>query len=326
MTGPPVDRQVSYSPAYTLVPTYECFNRCTYCNFRVDPGQGEWLPLTEAAAILKALQSTPVREILILSGEVSPESRQRSAWHQHLWDLADLALELGFWPHTNAGPLSGPEMAQLREVNVSLGLMVEQTSPRLEQTVHRHAPSKGIALRLQQLEQAGELRIPFTTGMLLGIGETAAERLATLEAIGQCHRRWGHIQEVILQPHSPGANQADPLPAFALEELPALVALARQVLPPEIALQVPPNLVNQPEILLACLEAGARDLGGLSPRDEVNPAYPQPDPQALANLLAHHQWFLVPRWPVYPQHLDWLPAPLGRRLDRNPAKIISNLI
>ena len=177
---------VTYSPAYTLVPTYECFNRCSYCNFRTDPGTSSWLNLVEAKEKLTKLQnySYKVSEILLLSGEVHPASSQRQEWFQRIYDLCQLALSLGFFPHTNVGPLSFTEMAKLKKVNVSMGLMLEQLTPRLLQTVHRHAPSKVPALRLQQLEWAGELAIPFTTGLLLGIGETLADCWQTLEARG----------------------------------------------------------------------------------------------------------------------------------------------
>ena len=121
----------TYSPAYTLVPTYECFNRCTYCNFRVDPGQDEWLSLTTAEAQLRQLQAQGVIEILILSGEVQAKSSRRSLWFQRIYDLCELALNLGFLPHTNAGILQFEEMAQLKAVNVSMGLMLEQMTPTL---------------------------------------------------------------------------------------------------------------------------------------------------------------------------------------------------
>jgi len=298
---------ITFSPAYTLVPTYECFNRCTYCNFRVDPGQDVWVSLSEAETRLQRVCSQGAIEILLLSGEVHPRSPQRANWLQHIYDLAELALSLGLLPHTNVGPLSFDEMARLKAVNVSMGLMLEQVTPRLLETVHRHAPSKVPQLRLQQLTWAGELRIPFTTGLLLGIGETPAERWATLEAIAQVQEQWGHIQEVILQPHSPGQNQVWPGEAFAPEELIEVIATARQILPDSITLQVPPNLIQQPDLLLACLAAGARDLGGIGPRDEVNPDYSHPEVETLAAILAREKWHLVPRLPIYPQYDDWLP-------------------
>ncbi len=174
---------VTYSPAYTLVPTYECFNRCTYCNFRVDPGQSPWLTLAVAQQQLEKLHSQGICEILVLSGEVHPRSPKRESWFGRIYDICQLALSMGFLPHTNAGPLSFAEMEKLKQVNVSMGLMLEQLTPKLLQTVHRQAPSKVPSLRLQQLEWAGELRIPFTTGLLLGIGETSADWWETLEAI-----------------------------------------------------------------------------------------------------------------------------------------------
>jgi 7,8-didemethyl-8-hydroxy-5-deazariboflavin synthase len=309
-----VSLTVTYSPAYTLVPTYECFNRCTYCNFRVDPKQDEWMTLAQAEVILRSLQEQGVIEILVLSGEVHPKSDRRSAWFQRIYDLCELSLSLGFLPHTNAGLLTREEMAQLKTVNVSMGLMLEQMTPSLLQTVHRHAPSKVPALRLQQLEQAGELQIPFTTGLLLGLGETEADWMETLEAIAQVHDRWGHIQEVILQPHSPGQHQAWQGEAFAVEQLVQLVAIARHLLPSDIVLQIPPNLIPQAPQLIACLQAGASDLGGISPKDEVNPDYPHPRDENLAAMLQPAGWHLQPRLPIYPQHDDGLPDYLRARV------------
>jgi len=301
---------VTYSPAYTIVPTYECFNRCAYCNFRADPGKSPWLTLSAAEAQMRRLQAEGVCEILILSGEVHPHSSQRQAWFQLIYDLCELALSLGFLPHTNVGPLSFAEMAQMKMVNVSMGLMLEQLTPQLLKTVHLKAPSKVPLLRLQQLAMSGELEIPFTTGLLLGIGETQKDWLETLAAIAQLHQRWGNIQEVILQPYSPGTQQTCDAPAFDPHQLPEVVAVAREILPSDITLQIPPNLVKDPSWLLACLEAGARDLGGIGPKDEVNPDYPHLDHQALVEILEPAGWQLVPRLPVYSQYNSWLPERL----------------
>jgi 7,8-didemethyl-8-hydroxy-5-deazariboflavin synthase len=300
------DRIVTYSPAYTVVPTYECFNRCSYCNFRTEPGKSPWLTLAEAEGKLSKLKCQGVCEILILSGEVHPHSSRREAWFRRIYDICELALSLGFLPHTNAGPLSYEEMAQIKMVNVSMGLMLEQLTPQLLQNVHRHAPSKIPEVRLQQLEWAGKLQIPFTTGLLLGIGETPEDWWETLEAIANLHSSYGHIQEVILQPHSPGHQQSWDAPAFNPRQLPEVIAQARQILPADITIQIPPNLVSEASWLIACLEAGARDLGGIGPKDEVNPDYPHPSYQQLTEILAPAGWNLVPRLPIYPQYDAWL--------------------
>ncbi|MDG2989440.1 7,8-didemethyl-8-hydroxy-5-deazariboflavin synthase subunit CofG [Candidatus Synechococcus calcipolaris G9] len=292
-------QRITYSPAFTLVPTYECFNRCTYCNFRQEIGQASWLSIDQATQILKSLQGKETIEILILSGEVHPQSRHRSTWVDHSFHIAQLALEYGFLPHTNIGPLSRLEMEKLRTVNVSMGLMLEQLTPTLLDTVHRHAPSKDPHLRLGQLEQAGALGIPFTTGLLLGLGETAQDWQDTLGAIAASFHRWGHIQEVILQPYRSGQTQLAPLPDFPLDQLPQVVAIARSILPAEITIQIPPNLVNHPGILLDCLAAGARDLGGIVPQDHVNPDYDHAPLSILKQLLANQGWQLQPRFPVY---------------------------
>jgi 7,8-didemethyl-8-hydroxy-5-deazariboflavin synthase len=314
---------VTYSPAYTLVPTYECFNRCTYCNFRTDPGQDQWMTLEKAENILRSLQSQDVIEILILSGEVHPNHPQRSAWFQRIYDLCQMAIDLGFLPHTNAGILSYNEMAQLKSVNASMGLMLEQVTPKLLQTVHRYAPSKIPSVRLQQLQWAGELKIPFTTGLLLGIGETQQDRIDTLKTIANIHLQHHHIQEVILQPHSPGTQQSHIESAFQAEQLVEVIAIARQILPTNIALQVPPNLISIHE-LLACLKAGANDLGGISPKDEVNPNYPHPKDQKLASILKQAGWYLHPRLPTYPQHEPWLPHRLQQSVQHWRQSLLSH--
>ncbi|PSF36614.1 7,8-didemethyl-8-hydroxy-5-deazariboflavin synthase subunit CofG [Aphanothece hegewaldii CCALA 016] len=307
-------KTITYSPSYTLVPTYECFNRCTYCNFRVAPSQDDWLSLSQAQKILHSLQPQSVSEILILSGEVHPQSPRRKAWFQRIYDLCQLSLDMGFFPHTNAGPLSYNEMAQLKQVNVSMGLMLEQITPKLLKTVHHHAPSKIPEVRLQQLEWAGELKIPFTTGLLLGIGETETDRWDTLEVITAIQSRWGHIQEVILQPHCVGSHQSLTESQFTLDQFPDIVKKAREILPESIAIQIPPNLISSPNILLLCLEAGATDLGGISPKDEVNPDYPHLLHQTLVNLLESAGWKLIPRLPVYPHYYDWLSPSLRKNM------------
>ena len=228
---------VTYSPAYTIVPTYECFNRCTYCNFRSEPAKSPWLTLGEAQEILSQLKNHNVCEILILSGEVHPDSARREPWFERIYDLCLLALEMGFLPHTNVGPLSWTEMQKLKSVNVSMGLMLEQLTPKLLNTVHRYAPSKLPEVRSQQLQRAGELKIPFTTGLLLGIGETESDWWETLVAISESHKLYHHIQEVILQPHSPGTVQTLDAPPFNPHKLPEVIAKAREILPADITIE-----------------------------------------------------------------------------------------
>ncbi|MEO1070481.1 MAG: 7,8-didemethyl-8-hydroxy-5-deazariboflavin synthase subunit CofG, partial [Cyanobacteria bacterium J06638_6] len=297
-------RAVTYSLAYTLVPTYECFNRCTYCNFRADVGQSPWLSLEAVAHRCELLRHRGVCELLVLSGEVAPHSPRRTDWVNRIYQICRLALDAGLLPHTNAGPLRRDEMVRLQQVNVSMGLMVEQVTPKLLETVHRHAPSKRPEVRLQQLQWAGELGIPFTTGLLLGLGETESDWVDALEAIAALHNRYGHVQEVILQPHSPGQRQLQTGTALDEAALVRAVQLAKDHLPADVVIQIPPNLIS-PAGLLACLDAGARDLGGISPIDEVNPDYDHPTPALLQAAIAPSGWQLQPRLPVYPQYDAW---------------------
>jgi FO synthase subunit 1 len=176
-------------------------------------------------------------------------------------------------------------------------------------------------LRLQQLFWAGELRIPFTTGILLGIGETEEDCWDSLKAIAEIQQNYGHIQEVILQPHSVGSKQGFQGSEFSISQLPQIIAKARDILPSSITLQIPPNLIPDASCLLDCLEAGARDLGGIGPVDEVNPDYAHLHHQKLVNILKKNNWELVPRLPIYPQYYHWLSSELRIKVEKWQEKI-----
>lgn len=308
---------ITWSPSVTLVPTRVCFNACGYCSFRRSPQPGELVGealrdgLDDATARARLASRPQAREVLLLSGELPPGSRGRPQWFARLRQLSGLALAAGRLAHTNAGPLSLPEMACLGRLNPSLGLMLEGLGPAYD-ALHRHAPSKQLAVRLQQLEQAGRLGIPFTTGLLLGVGESAAERRDSLELIALLQGRWGHIQEVILQPWRPDGDAAAVLPPELVNAVLTTIAEARQILPPEVHLQLPPNLWPG-ERLSDALEAGIDDLGGIDTGDVINPAYPQPTPAQLTDLLARQGWRLRPRLCVHERWMSWLPWPLRRR-------------
>lgn len=313
---------ITYSPAHTIVPTYECFNRCSYCNFRIEPNTSDSLSHSEVLNILQKLDQTRVAEILVLSGEVHPNSDRRKEWFTKVQEICEMSLRLGFLPHTNVGPLSWYEMKQLKEVNVSMGLMLEQLDSKFMKTVHKHAPSKKPELRLQQLEWAGKLRIPFTTGLLLGIGETMSDIKKSLIAISEIHHQWGHIQEVILQPHSIGTQQELDFPRFDPEKLPQVIIQARKILPKEVSIQIPPNLVPEPNFILECLAAGATDLGGISPIDEVNPDYPHPTYKSLSAILHPAGWSLEPRLPIYKKYYSWLSPTLQKAISRKKNNLV----
>ncbi len=312
-------RSITWSPSVTLVPTHGCFNACGYCGFRrsLRPAELQGGGLSDALGEIEAwahlAQRPAAREVLLLSGELPPGSPGRRAWFRRLLSLSRLALAAGRLPHTNAGPLSGGEMAALGRLNPSMGLMLEGLGPAYD-AQHRHAPSKTLAQRLAQLEQAGRLGIPFTTGLLLGLGESPAERRDALELIALLQRNWGHIQEVILQPYRPPQVPPEPLSNAEQQDLLTLIAEARRILPPEVHLQLPPNLWPL-ETLPDALEAGIDDLGGIDTDDVINPAYPQPSPQALAQRLERAGWQLQPRLCVHDAWIPRLPSPLRRRVE-----------
>jgi FO synthase subunit 1 len=318
-------RCVTWSPSLTLVPTRSCFNACSYCSFRRPPDPADPLAdaLSEAEALEQLRRRPAAAEVLLLSGEVAPASPWRRAWFGRLLALSRLALAEGRLPHTNAGPLSRAEMAALGRLNPSLGLMLEGVGPAIE-AQHRHAPGKRLELRLAQIDQAGRLGIPFTSGLLLGLGESRAERRAALALLAEQQRRWGHLQEVILQPWRPDGAAAGPLDGARCDELLHTIAEARRILPPEVHLQLPPNLWPL-DRLAEALEAGINDLGGIDSLDVINPAYPQPTPALLAQRLAAAGWELRPRLCVHGRWLRRLPAPLARRAAAVQARLLASV-
>jgi FO synthase len=315
---------VTYSPKVFLPVTNLCRDRCTYCTFRKDPGDPDaWTMLPEDIAAWSVRgRALGCKEALLCLGD-KPEIAFReyratlaSLGHattaEYVERASAIALECGLLPHTNAGLLTGDEMARLRDVNVSLGLMLENVSPRLRERgqVHQWAPDKDPALRLRMLREAGELRIPFTTGLLIGIGETIAERVDTLIAIRDLHRAHGHIQEVIVQnfrakPTIPLADAPEP----GAVDLARTIAVARLLLDPEVSVQAPPNLSPDDHALL--LRAGLNDWGGISPLtpDYVNPEAPWPHVAALAETCRAAGYQLAERLAIYPRYIEepgWL--------------------
>ena len=315
---------VTYSPKVFLPVTNLCRDRCTYCTFRKDPGDPDaWTMLPEDIAAWSTRgRALGCKEALLCLGD-KPEIAFReyrttlaSLGHattaEYVERASAIALECGLLPHTNAGLLTGDEMARLRDLNVSLGLMLENVSPRLRERgqVHQWAPDKDPALRLRMLREAGELRIPFTTGLLIGIGETLAERVDTLVAIRDLHRAHGHIQEVIVQnfrakPTIPLADAPEP----DAVDLARTIAVARLLLDPEVSVQAPPNLSPDDHALL--LRAGLNDWGGISPLtpDYVNPEAPWPHVAALGDTCRTAGYRLAERLAIYPRYIEepgWL--------------------
>ncbi len=309
---------LTYSPKVFLPLTNLCRDRCTYCTFRRDPGEpGEWtMSPAEISDCSARGRQLGCSEALMCLGD-KPEVAFRGFkdfLNSHGVDstagyvalACRLALAEGLLPHTNAGLLDKREMADLRPLNVSMGLMLENISPRLRARgmPHQWAPDKEPSARLRMIEEAGRLRIPFTTGILIGIGETEAERIASLLAIGRLHRRYGHIQEVIVQnfrakPETPMSQASEPED----DEMVRTVAIARLVLGEEMNLQAPPNL--SPAAHARLIGAGINDWGGISPltMDYVNPEAPWPHIDRLSETCRGEGFELVPRLPVYDEFI-----------------------
>jgi FO synthase len=312
-------RRATYSPKVFLPVTNLCRDRCSYCSFRRSPGDpGEWtMTPAEIGDQLARGRAQGCTEALLCLGD-RPESAFRdyrrllASWgHESTASYLDwasrAALERGLLPHTNAGLLTRAEMARLKETNVSLGLMLESASPRLcaPGMPHHRAPDKRPDRRLTMIEQAGELRIPFTTGILVGIGETPLERVEALLAIRHLARAHGHVQEVIVQ--SFRAHPETPMRAAGEvtdDEIARVVAIARLVLDEDVSVQAPPNL--NPGATELLLRAGINDFGGISPvtPDYINPRHAWPHVEKLREACARAGFELAPRLPIYDGYVD----------------------
>jgi FO synthase len=304
--------RITYSPKVFIPLTQLCRDRCGYCTFAQAPAHlpSPYLSPDEVLAIAERGALAGCHEALFTLGE-QPEDRypQAREWLstngydstvEYLAAMCALVLtETGLLPHANAGALSRAELTALREVSIGQGMMLESLNPDL--AAHRGAPDKTPQRRLATLQAAGELAIPFTTGILVGIGESTADRIAALQAIAEAHRRHGHVQEVIVQNFlpKPGTAMREHAPCPPAEQLQA-IALARLILPPDVHVQAPPNLTDDAALLL---DAGIDDFGGVSPVtiDHVNPERPWPQLEALRAVTESRGLTLAPRLTIYPE-------------------------
>ncbi len=310
---------ISYSRKVFIPLTRLCRDVCSYCTFAHAPQLGVrgYLTPDEVLAIAKAGQAADCTEALFTLGD-KPELRYKAAREElatlgyastidYLHAMCALVLrETTLLPHVNPGVMTRDEMARLREVSASQGLMLESTSERLCEKGGPHfgSPDKHPAARLETLRLAGELKIPFTTGILIGIGETRAERIDALVAIRDLHQRYGHIQEVIIQNfRAKPATRMATAPHAPHEELLWTIAVARMILGAQMNLQAPPNLSagNSGELIAA----GINDWGGVSPvtPDHVNPEAPWPAIEELRRITAAQGKELVARLPSYPSYV-----------------------
>ncbi len=337
-------RRVTFSRNLTLSLSRTCRCYCKYCAFATHKPH-LYAPEEVRRILDDAATRHRVKELLVLTGE-KPEVNAGVAARLAEYGFGDFvsyvvwtceqALERGLLPHTNLGVLRREDLERLREVTASQGLMLESVNPDL--VVHQGSPTKDPAVRLESIAAAGELKIPFTSGILVGIGESEDERVAALEALAAVHQRYGHIQEVILQnfvPHQSyygrepaqiadaatreywrtGVSNGPQLdaPAWAtpvgIEAMKRLVTEARRLMP-DVGIQVPPNLSDW---WIELVRAGATDLGGLSANgDHISPEHPFPSPALARKRLAAEGFALTERLCVYPEYIEptWLSRPV----------------
>jgi 7,8-didemethyl-8-hydroxy-5-deazariboflavin synthase CofG subunit len=327
---------VTYSRKVFIPLTNLCRDYCGYCVFRRDPGQPGAHTMTpeEVLAVARAGEALGCTEALFSLGDkpelLFPELRDtlerlgyRSTLH-YLEAMCELVLrETSLLPHPNPGLMSGEWIHRLATVSPSMGLMLETTNAQLMRpgAAHDNAPDKAPSKRLRTIEEAGKQKVPFTTGLLIGIGETAEDRVDTLLAIRDLHRRFGHIQEVIVQnfrakPGIPMAGQPEP----SHGEMLRAVAVAR-LLMPNVNIQAPPNL-SEP-YYDDLLDSGINDWGGVSPLtpDYINPEKPWPHVEQLRRRTEAKGFELRQRLPVYPEFLPALMAKPGLLSERLHAAV-----
>ncbi len=266
---------VTYSKNVFIPVTNICRNRCGYCGFRREPGQpgSRLMKPEEVISILENGVKAGCTEALFTFGERAEEvsgysvmldELGYSSTLEYVLFLCETAIDIGILPHTNAGIMTRSELEALRPLNASMGLMLESTAVL---DAHKDCPGKIPERRLETIREAGRLKIPYTTGLLIGIGESRADRIESLEAIAALHREYGHIQEVIIQNFAPKPGTAmENFPEPTVEEMMDAVALAARILPHDVAVQVAPNLID-PKALIAKL--------GDIPLKERLPVYPQ---------------------------------------------------
>ncbi|MDD1763723.1 MAG: 7,8-didemethyl-8-hydroxy-5-deazariboflavin synthase CofG [Methanobacteriaceae archaeon] len=309
---------ITFSKNVFIPLTNVCRNDCGYCTFRQDPQDPQANLLLNPEEVKKIVENGHdhgCREALFTFGEHADESPQvREALHKtgyenildYLYSLCQETLEkTDLLPHSNPGVLEKSELKMLREVNASMGLMLETTSERIMNTVaHQHSPGKDPKKRIKTLKNAGKLKIPFTTGLLIGIGESVEERAQSLLEIRRLQDKYGHIQEIIIQNFrsKPGITMQD-YPEPSLAEMIRTVAATR-ILFPDCGIQVPPNLnLEAAQIFLL---AGADDWGGVSPLtpDHVNPEAPWPEVEELRSITEDLGFKLKERLPVYNKFIN----------------------
>ena len=315
---------VSYSRKVFIPVTHLCRDTCHYCTFVTVPGKlraqgmGMYMEPDEILDVARRGAELGCKEALFTLGDRPetrwPEARQwldERGYDSTLDYVRAMAIrvleETGLLPHLNPGVMSWSELSRLKPVAPSMGMMLETTSRRLFETkglAHYGSPDKDPEVRLRTLDDAGRLSIPFTTGLLVGIGETLTERADTLHAIRRSHKEFGHVQEVIVQNFRAKEHTAMASPDAGIEDFLATVAVTRLVLGPKMRIQAPPNLVSRSECL-ALIGAGVDDWGGVSPLtpDHVNPERPWPALDELAAVTAEGGYDLVQRLTAQPPYV-----------------------
>ena len=305
-----------------------CKDTCSYCTYKAEPGESKLSLMSkqQISELLQLAKKYKCVEVLFVTGE-KPEEKYQEARNwlkengfrtttEYLIHASELALESGLFPHTNAGNLNFEEMKELKKTNVSMGVMLENVSERLTKKGMPHylAASKRPKTRLKVLENSGKLRIPMTTGILVGIGENIGEIIDSIFAIKQLHQRYGNIQEVILQNFQPKSNTVMQNTPSANENYFKIVVALTRIIMPQMNIQIPPNL--SPKSYQNFLSVGINDWGGISPLtpDFVNPEFSWPKINKVSQDSKNAGFKLKCRFPIYPEFFSFVSKELRSKM------------
>ncbi len=327
---------ITYSRNFTLSLSNYCINQCGYCfyNYKIPKIQGEGnvilLSSEQMTALIQKGLDYNCKEVLLMSGERPDkflevkselENRNYSDFIEFVKDICTSLLDFNLLPHTNIGLLNYDDMKELKNYNASMGLMLESTNMKLFEkgSVHENSPSKLPTKRIEHINNAGKLKIPFTTGLLLGIGESIEDRIKDLYLIKDIHKKYGHIQEVILQNFvNKEGVPYQPKNPISIDEILRTIGIAKIIFENEIPVQVPPNLVNGFEKVF--IDMGIDDFGGISPftLDYINPEKKWPQIDKLKNICENMGYTLRERLPIYEKFInknEFLPENIKKTID-----------
>lgn len=304
------NKNITYSRNIFIPLTNVCRNNCDYCSFKKDVTSpyAFLMKMNDIIDIFKRCKYYHIKEVLLTFGEYAEHNSIYKEWLNNIgynstidyaYDVSLEAIKYGLLPHTNAGLLSYNELKKLSKVNASMGLMLESINSNLN--VHKNSPGKDPKKRLKLIENAGKLKIPFTTGILIGIEDSNEDIILSLKKIAQLQKKYHHIQEVIIQNYSKGEKKNTNIKEPTTEKMIQVIIQAKKILPNDISIQIAPNLIDIKKLL----KYNINDIGGISPLtiDYINPSNKWPEISSLKKIIFENGYILKERLTIYPKYI-----------------------